>query len=371
LRPRNDQTTHPGYNGAVPVQKRYLPFIVLSLLALLAGLWAGLLRLGWALPAPRDLAAVHGPLMVSGFLGVLIPLERAVALRKRWMLAAPVLAGLGWILLLAVPGSMGAGLFTLGALVNLGILLYMLRREPQLHTLVMAAGAFSWLAGSILWLSGVPLFRAVFWWMAFLVLTIAGERLELNRVLRLTPLRVRAFGLSSALVLGGAVLALFDLGLGTRLTGAGLLALGLWFLPNDIAARNLRHPAPLTRYIAFCLFGGFIWLLLGGALMLAVGAQPAGLYYDAFLHMVFIGFVGAMIFGHAPIIFPSLLQVQVVFHPAFYLHLALLHLSLVGRVVGDLAALPAVRQWGGLFNEVALLFFLAVTVAAVLRGARS
>ena len=53
-------------------------------LSLLAGIDAGLLLL--EVPAPvgsRHLPDVHGPLMVLGFLGTLIALERAVALRCR------------------------------------------------------------------------------------------------------------------------------------------------------------------------------------------------------------------------------------------------------------------------------------------------
>src|SRR4051812_33622275 len=51
------------------------------LLALLAGLWAALIRIGWALPAiSAPLPGIHGPLMISGVLGTLIALERAVAL---------------------------------------------------------------------------------------------------------------------------------------------------------------------------------------------------------------------------------------------------------------------------------------------------
>ena len=53
--------------------------------ALLTALWGGLGRLGWALPAVHPAAAaLHGPLMVSGFLGTLITLERAAALELAW-----------------------------------------------------------------------------------------------------------------------------------------------------------------------------------------------------------------------------------------------------------------------------------------------
>lgn len=76
-----------------------LPVVALALLALLFGLWAGLLRMGWAFPSFASLALAHGPLMVSGFPGVLIPLERAVALRQRWMFGVPLCSSAGWIML--------------------------------------------------------------------------------------------------------------------------------------------------------------------------------------------------------------------------------------------------------------------------------
>jgi len=77
---------------------------------------------------------------------------------------------------------------------------------------------------------------------------------------------------------------------------------------------------------------------------------------------VFVGFVFAMIFGHAPIIFPAILGQPIRFHPSFYLHLGLLHLSLALRIWGDLALQAEWHRWGGLLNEVAVLLFLGMTV---------
>jgi hypothetical protein len=45
--------------------------------------------------------ALHGPLMVSAFLGTVIALERAVALGRTWAYGAPLGAGLGGLALLA------------------------------------------------------------------------------------------------------------------------------------------------------------------------------------------------------------------------------------------------------------------------------
>jgi hypothetical protein len=345
----------------------FLPFVALALLALLFGLWAGLLRLGWALPAFPSLALAHGPLMVSGFLGVLIPLERAVAIRQKWMFAAPFFAALGWLTLLFQP-FVGAFFFAISSLLAIGILGVMVRREPQFHTLTMAFGMLAWGIGNLLWLAGRPLFQVVYWWLGFLVLTIAGERLELSRVLRFTPWSTRLFGLIAAAFAAGIVLSTVNLSLAARLTGFSLLALALWSLRNDLASRNIHAPNPLTRYIAFCLFGGFLWLGIGGGLFLFLGAQYAGPLYDAALHAIFVGFVMTMIFGHAPIIFPAILSTPITYSPAFYVHLGLLHLSLFLRLVGDLSGWYEWRRWGGLLNEVAILLFLGLTLISIVRN---
>jgi len=352
------------------LQFRFLPIIFLAILALLFGMWAGLLRMGWNWPAFDNLAAAHGPLMVSGFLGVLIPLERAVAIRQKWMFAVPILAGAGWASLLFAPAT-GAVLLTLGSLGTLAILGVMVRREPHIHTITMLVGALAWVVGNFLWLLGMPVFQIVFWWIAFLVLTIGGERLELSRVLRPTPNQTRLFGFLAAALLAGAILASVELNLGSRLSGFAMLGLSLWFLRNDLAQRNIHHPNPLTRYIAICLFGGFIWMGISGSLFLYFGPLYAGPLYDAALHTVFVGFVIAMIFGHAPIIFPAILGAQIKFYPIFYAHLSLLHLSLVLRIIGDLTSQVEIRKWGGLLNEVAILLFLGLTLYSIIKGSKA
>ena len=90
-----------------------------------------------------------------------------------------------------------------------------------------------------------------------------------------------------------------------------------------------------------------------------------GPIYDAALHSVFVGFVIAMIFGHAPIIFPAILGIPISFSPLFYVHLALLHLSMIVRVAGDLALNTPIRKWGGLLNEVAILLFMILSIQSI------
>lgn len=344
-----------------------LPFLVLAIIALLAALWAGLMRIGWGLPAlTPSLALAHGPLMISGFLGTLITLERAVAMKQKWMYLPPLLAGLGGLLTLLIRSlPLGPILLTLASLGGVAILIEITRRETALHTFTMLLGAVTWSAGNLLWLFGWQIFQVVLFWQAFLVLTIAGERLELSRVLRPPRVQQALFGIIMVLLLAGTVASIFDSQIGTRLSGAALLFLALWSLRNDIAWRHLRHKLPLTRYIAWCLAPGLAWLGVGGALSLGFGAQAAGPRYDAALHAVFVGFVISMIFGHAPIIFPAVLGVPINFQPAFYAYLILLHVSLVSRVITDYANLYTLRTWSGMLNAVAILMFLGMTVYSI------
>lgn len=352
------------------LNKKQIPFLVLAILALLAGLWAGLMRLGWQLPAlTPSLAMLHGPLMVSGFLGTLITLERAVAMKQKWMYIPPLLAGLGWLVTLLVQTlPVGPILLTLASLGGVAILIEITRREFALHTVTMLVGALTWFTGNLLWLFGWQIFQVVLFWQAFLVLTIAGERLELSRVLRPSRKQQVLFGGIMLIMISGVANTTWNLQLGTRLSGLGLLLLSLWSIPNDIAWRNLNHKLPITRYIAWCLALGLIWLGIGGGLSLGFGAQAAGPRYDAALHAVFVGFVFSMIFGHAPIIFPAILGVPINFQSSFYIHLIFLHASLALRLIANYGNWQAGRMWGGLLNEAAILLFLAMTVISIRRG---
>ncbi len=354
-----------------------IPFMLLAVLALLAGLWAGLLRLAWTLPLLNPtLPMAHGPLMISGFLGTLIGLERAVGLSaifpgRRWVYAAPALAGVGGLLLIfGVSGLAGPLLLTLGSAVFVAAMFSIARFQPQLYTWILALGSLCWLIGNLLWLTGRPVPEVVLWWANYLVLTIVGERLELNRVLRLSRGKQLAFLAGVALLLVGTATATWvDYRMGTMVAGLGMIVLAVWLLAYDIARRTVRKSG-LIRFIAAALLAGYFWLGLAGLLALRYGGVTAGPTYDALLHSIFVGFVMSMIFAHAPIIVPAVTGLAVPFHNGFYLPLALLQLSLVLRVAGDLWAGLIVRQWGGLLNEIAILLFLGMLVATIALGRR-
>ncbi len=340
-----------------------------GMLALLGGLWAGLLRLGWTGPLLQvNLPAAHGPLMVCGFLGTVISLERAVALDRTWAFLAPAATGIGGILTLAgVGGVFGPLLVTAGSLGLVAIFGVVLSIQAVPFAIVMTGGAMAWTGGNLLWLSGWPVHALVPWWIGFLVLTIAGERLELSRMLFHAPWTEKLFLALVGLLGAGIVGSVSAPDLGFRVMGAGLAAVALWLGVYDMARRTVRAEG-LTRFIAVCLLAGYAWLFLGGGLALYFGNTGAGFVYDATLHAVFVGFVFSMIFGHAPVIFPSVLGISIPYRPVFYMHVALLHGALLLRVVGDLAYVESLRTWGAWGNTIAILLFLGATVSSVLRA---
>jgi hypothetical protein len=362
--------------AARPFARINLPLLALAVFALLAALWAGLLRLGWALPPLRPtLAMAHGPLMACGFFGTLVSLERAVGLsqlqsRWRWTYLGPAATGIGALLLtLHLGGTAGVVLIVIGSLVLAAAMLVIVRIHLAMHSLVMLLGALAWLAGNLLWLFGRSIPEVTLWWAAFLVLTIAGERLELSRLLQLSRGRQLAFGAGVALFLGGVVLSVVAYAPGARLASLGLLALALWLLAFDMARRTVRKSG-LARYIAVSLLAGYAWLGIAGLLGLRFGGVTAGFQYDAFLHSLFVGFVFSMIFAHAPIILPVLSGLPLVFGRGFYAPFVLLQVSLILRVAGDLLTQTVTRQWGGLLNEVAILLFLGMLAREILRSRR-
>lgn len=124
---------------------------------LVLGLDAGLLLLGLPMPviAPR-LADLHAPLLVFGFVGTLVSLERAVALRSSAAYAAPALLVAGVALCLSpAPEAAGRVLVTAGLAAHALQYAAIWRRQPMTATAVQACGAVCALVAGIAWTGGV------------------------------------------------------------------------------------------------------------------------------------------------------------------------------------------------------------------------
>ncbi len=305
---------------------------MLALAALAFGVAGGLARLT-AVPVSISALALHGPLMVSAFFGTLISLERAAALERPWAYAAPACAGLGGLVLLLGMPREGFALMALAGLLLVAWSLLLFKRQASLETATSAGGALAWLIGNLSVILGVS---AVPWWIAFLVLTIGGERLRELKHRRVASI---AFMALAAGVFAGP--------LEPHLLGVVLVLLASWLVAFGRALAMLRQPGR-PRYVALCLLAGDVWLAVGGALMaLSIG-------YDAALHSIFLGFVFSMAFAHAPVPYAGML----------YAPLILLHASLAVRV----AVSTEVGAWG---NAAAIVLFIASGAALVITHAWS
>jgi hypothetical protein len=316
-----------------------LPLLALGFVSLALGVSGGLARLAPGLPAPGTAVMLHGALMVSAFFGTVISLERAVALGSPWGYAAPLCAGMSGVLLLSGYALPGAALMVFAAGVFLVASLQIVRRQPSREMLTLFAGAAAWLIGNLELARGG---EGTAWWIAFFVLTIGGERLELSRYLKRAPWVRHCFAV--------LVFALVFSAMNFRAMGAVLVLLALWLFAFDLARVTIRQSG-LPRYVAACLLAGYFWLALGGILL---ALQVA---HDAALHAIFVGFVFSMVFGHAPVILPAVLRVRYPYHPVLYLPLALLHASLGVRVFA-----PAAGAWG---NAAAIALFIACSIGLV------
>lgn len=335
------------------------PLVTIALLSLLLGVWAGLRRMGLALPAVQaKLVIQHGPLMVSGFLGTLIGVERAIAVGKRWAYLGPLATALGSLVLISgVFDSAGIVMMSVGSLIMVLLFATLPRSSFDGPALVMAWGALSWFVGNDLLFLGFPIPQVLPWWMAFLLLTIAGERLELGALRPRSRLNQITFILPVLLVLVGCGVSVLRVDIGTQIVGAGMLSLGSWLVRYDIA-RDTARKSEMPAYIGRLLLSGYVWLMVAGIAALLFGGLRGGPMYDILVHSLFLGFAFSMIFAHAPIISAAALEYSVPYRPALYGPPLMLHATLLLRVLGGLSGTMWARQWGAAGNALAILGFV-------------
>ena len=347
-----------------------MALLALGGFALLAGLDAALLLLG--LPAPvttQRLPQVHGFLLVLSFVGTVVALERAVALRRWWAGLAPGALGVGGVLLLSpAPLAVGQVALVLGTVAQVAVYRALWRRQESEALALQVLGAFLAVGSALLWWGGAPVATSLPWLAGYLILTIAGERLELARVGSLPGGTERTVLGLGVLLLAGVVAATLWPAVGHPLLGAALLGLVGVLTVHDVARRTIRSTG-LPRYMGWCLLAGYFWLVVAGGIWLLVGPVPEGLGYDAVVHAVFLGFTLSMIMAHAPVILPVVLGRPLPYRPVFFVPVVLLHGSLLLRIAGgDLYGQTWAHTLGGALNIVALLLFIGLAAWSVLKG---
>lgn len=331
--------------------------------SLVAGFSGGLGRLGLA-PVVGTPADLHGALMICGFFGTLISLERAVADGRRTMLAVPALAAAGSVLAIGGWITAGAAAWLLAGLGLAALTVVAAARLPTLFTRVMTVAALLWPIGTAAWIAGWALSEVAYTWLAFLVLTITAERIELARLTRPGSASVAILMAVLALLLGA--LAIGQPSNGSAILAAALGGLGLWLIVNDIALVTVRGTG-LARFSAVCLLLGYGWLLVAAAMLGLVAPADSAFGHDVAVHAIAIGFVLSMVFAHAPIILPAVTGAPVRYTPFLYGPVAALQLSVALRTVGGvLQSLPLVSTSAWLTVAAFASYAVLLAVTAIL-----
>jgi hypothetical protein len=341
-------------------------FAVFAFVNLVIGVLAGFGRLG--LSFPLSYAVVnHGAVMVGGFLGTLVTLEKVIPLKKKALLIFPAMSGLSILPFINGNFVVGASLVLAASAGLMITYLIYVSRQRALYLYIMLGGAVCWLVGNSLLLHG-RFFPAAFpWWMGFLLLTIVGERLELSKFLPVSN-QIRAVLLVFlGLVVAGLIIPFHRYG--SYVAGVGMMGAAVWLMRFDMVGVSLRKSG-LTRFIGYALMCGYCALMLEGVFLLALPDVPFA--YDIIVHTFFLGFVFSMIFAHGPIILPGVLGLSVKpYHAFFYVPLVLLVASVLIRIVAGMNLLPyEARTTSAWMTATAMVLYFVTLLTGLIHANR-
>ena len=339
----------------------FIPFV---LFLLFLGILSGLSRGG---VVERDWFAQYHPIIfVTGFFGTLISLERAIGLGKIFFI---------------VPASIifGVALYIFFGKPHMLVLSSLLFSIPSIFIVRMNRYLFYFLFSSLLFFLGNSAFvlggvkSASLLLVESLVLFILAERIELSRIAKLRRSDIALFIFAFFLMLfSSALLFLVEVNYTERslvgefplqLAGVSNIVLGVWFLMRDIARRVRKISAGITRFSATAVLLAHMSLLLSGVLLLFGKWKVWG----GALHLISLGFVFSMVFGHAPLVFPQIAKTKPIFSHFFYAPLVLLHISVLMRVLSEIILLRELKFISLYLNSASILIFFFVMMATRLK----
>jgi hypothetical protein len=243
-----------------------------------------------------------------------------------------------------------------------GIMYLQTLRHNQSYQYILSVGAVCWMLGNFMFMKSGFIPMATSWGMGFLLFTVVGERLELSKFLP-TPNTAK-----KGLIL---LLALFFLGMwmpfhgkGNWLMGGAAIFISFWLLQFDMA----RIPSKKNRQFRYCgivLQVGYLWLALFGIVLCFM--ETHSLFYDLYLHTFFLGFTFSMIWAHAPIILPIVLNIKIkLYHPVLWMGWLIFQLPLVGRIGSSLLGLAEWRSFFGIYNGCSILLMFGLMAAVLI-----
>ncbi|MSD90330.1 multicopper oxidase domain-containing protein [Bifidobacterium asteroides] len=383
----NDQKMRKS-GGRMALPRSRMVLLIGAGLAALLGLVAALIRSDLIHPSGRvPLADLHGGLMVYGFLGAAIGLERAVAYRSggsskpSWGFFAPALGLLGSLLCLlslmvsspaVAPAWVRVELFggipwTLSMLVLTAMYLAIWRRQPSAEVLIQVLGSLVGLVGAAAWVAGLDASVLAPTWLFFLVLTIVGERVELARAV-FSDVRLESgiLGLSLLAVLMLPVQAMAP-SVGYPLLGLSLGLLLLVMASHDVAKGTFRHGG-LPGFMGTCMLSAYAWGLLAALIWMAAPLDSSTYWGDMALHALAVGFIMTMVIAHVCMIVPSVIRRPLPFHPLLWGAWALIQVGLLIRLLGAIRLYTPLWKAGNLLNVLGILSMMLTVVYLAARG---
>lgn len=344
------------------------PFFLLFAFAnLIIGMLSGLGRLGWSVPLP-EVYIHHGAIMVCGFLGSLIALEKIIPLKKVGFFVGPLLSAFSVFVFFIGEFQYAVIMIMVASLVLISVYATYLKRQFSLYLLLAMIGAICWFIGNAL-LMWKRFYPAIFpWWMGFLLFTIVSERLELAQFLPVTSKNRNSLVVFLAIFLLGIILPFH--GIGIYIAGLSLVLISIWLMQHDVVRLTIKKDG-LVRFTGIALLCGYVAILMEGIFLVLLKDVAIG--YDIVVHTFFLGFVFSMIFAHGPIILPGVLGLTIKpYHPLFYLPLFTLHVSLVLRIAADAMLVPfRLRSVSGWISVGSILLYFILMLISTVRAIRN
>ena len=370
----------------LPLPKARIVLLIIAALSMLVSVCGAIVRSnlqGSWLALPSPLPDMHGALMVFGFLGGAIGLERAVAWRAGssthpvWGFAVPLFAVLGTISVgvttaigraplgraSLIPGT----LWTIALLILCAVYVGVWTRQRSHAVVIQFLGAAVGAAGAALWACGLDADILSPWWLMFLVLTIIGERLELAHAAFVGPL-VRP-ALITATV---ATVLCLPVSLAWPLVGYPLLALCfaalLVLMFAYDTARKTWRAGGVTGFMGISMLSAYAWGLVACCIWLFVpygGLGANGLWWDLAVHALALGFIMAMVVAHVCVIVPSIIRRAMPFHPVLWTPLCVFQLGLLLRALGTVRQEDHIWQLGDAITIVGMLTLMASVITMI------
>lgn len=360
--------------SAIPVA--YKGVMVLGALcffsAVVAGIWRIALTRGFLLPSIPEWFPPHGHLMVGGFLGAVIMLERFLGLRESRLIWVPYAYSLTAIFL-------HTGFWPVRVLHVIALAGWLLHRWLAFRAFhhmekpLAEAVAYLTLSSALMFPGGLPARPDVaLAALSFPATAIFVERLELSLSFRKRGVRIVFWGLIAwslcwtlSVWFSSTVFELIPI----RWMGILTLLLTISVAYYDTA---LRFSGPETaqgmyRYLRVALRFAYTWLFAGSLAMICWTVIPAAIVKDVLFHLMGLGFIFTMILAHAPLILPSALG-KLPSQKAPWIPFVIFQLMTTIRILGDFSVLYGMSAWmwsGWITGTVHLLSFLLLIVTVV------